>query len=161
MAKLRVVRGLKMKLDYQLIFGVDKQMHFLSYALISILLGIVLIFISDRQSAKRNISFMWILLVAVGIVEEYRQYSLPNRSAEFLDAIANMFGVTFGLAVPLLILYMIRHNRNHFLFKRFSLYSIVLIPLFLGLLYLNERPFITLEEPFQGKLRNLVALIGF
>src|SRR3954467_1422027 len=93
MAKLRVARGMKMKLDYQLIFGVDKQMHFLSYALISILLGIVLILISDRQSSKRNISFMWIVLVAVGIVEEYRQYLLPNRSAEFLDAIANMFGV--------------------------------------------------------------------
>ncbi|MCQ6274727.1 VanZ family protein [Bacillus sp. V3B] len=149
-----------MKLDYQLIFGVDKQMHFLSYAVISILLGIVLILISDRKSIKRNISLMWVVLIAIGIVEEYRQYLLPNRSAEFLDAIANMFGVTFGLAIPLLISYMIRH-RNHFLFKLFTLYSIVLIPLFLGLFYFNERPFITLEEPFQEKLRNLVALIGF
>ncbi|WP_174734407.1 VanZ family protein [Mesobacillus harenae] len=133
-----------MVLDYQLIFGVDKQMHFLSYAVISILLGTVMILITDHQKIKQNISFVWFALVAIGIVEEYRQYFLPHRSAEFLDAIANMFGVTIGLFIPLLIFYMIRY-RNHSLIKLFAFYSIVLIPLFLGLFYFNEiQYFITL-----------------
>lgn len=134
-------------------------MHFLTYTVISIFLGMLIIFILNGRSVKQNITFIWFVLVAIGIVEEYRQYMLPNRSAEFLDAIANMFGVTFGLAIPLLISYMIRHRKGNN-FKRFAIYSIILIPLFLGLLYINERPFITLKEPFQEKLKYLVALFG-
>lgn len=148
-----------MELDYRLIFGIDKQMHFLTYAAISIFLGVLIILILNGRSVKQNITFIWFVLVAIGIVEEYRQYMLPNRSAEFLDAIANMLGVTFGLAIPLLISYMIRQRKGNN-FKRFAIYSIILIPLFLGLLHINERPFITLDEPFQEKLKYLVALFG-
>ena len=149
-----------MTLDYQLIFGIDKQMHFLCFAVISLLFGIAVILVSDHEDIKQRISIIWITLVTIGILEEYRQYLVPNRSAEFLDAIANILGVTIGLAIPLFFSYIIRH-RHHFLSKVFAAYSFVLIPLLLGLVYVNERPFLTLEEPFQGKIKNLVALIGW
>ena len=149
-----------MILDYQLIFGMDKQMHFLGYGAISFLLGIIMIFISDNQHVKQNTSLIWFVLVIIGIIEEYRQYMIPNRSAEFLDAIANLMGVTIGLAIPLLISYVIR-NRKQTVFKLFALYSIILIPLFLGLVYINERPFLTLGEPLQEKVRNIIAMVGF
>lgn len=148
---MRVGRVMGMSFDYELMFGVDKQMHFFSYAIMSILLGIVVVLVSDDDHVKQNMSLIWITLVLIGIAEEYRQYMLPNRSAEFLDAIANMVGVTLGLFIPFLISTSNRY-RGHFLFKRFAFYSIVIIPLILGLLYLNERPFIILEKPFLGKL---------
>lgn len=160
MVKLKIERVTEMNVDYGLMFGIDKQMHFFSYAVISMFIGIVIIFFSNEENVKQNISFIWFVLVVIGIVEEYRQYFVPNRSAEFLDAVANMFGVTLGLLLPLLISYVIR-NRNDILFKRFALYSIVLVPLFLGLVYFNERPFITFEEPFQEQLKYLVMLFEF
>lgn len=148
-----------MKLDYQLIFGIDKQMHFLSYASISIILAIVIIIISDRQSVKRNLSIIWFVLVVIGIVEEYRQYITPNRSAELLDAFANILGVTFGLVTPLLFYYTIK-SRRHVEVKLLITYSVVILPLLIGLVYLNERPFIACNESFQEKIRSLVAIIG-
>ena len=156
MAKL--IEGDDMKLDYKLIFGIDKQMHFLSYAIIAILLGIVILFLSDDFSVKRRISYAWMILVTIGIIEEYRQYMIPNRSAEFLDANANTLGITIGLAIPLFIWYVIK-DRNYSVFKVFALYNIILIPLFIGLIYINERPFIILEESVLEKLKHLVTFI--
>jgi len=84
-------------------------------------------------------------LVTLGIAEEYRQYFTPSRSAEFLDALANFIGVTTGLGVPFLCWYLIR-NRKHTIIKVFVLYSILLIPLLFGLIFVNERPFISLNR---------------
>jgi hypothetical protein len=148
-----------MEIDYHLILGTDKQLHFISYALISIFSGILTILISKRQSVIRNLCVMWMVLVTVGVLEEYRQYFVRNRSAELLDGIANIFGVTFGLAGVVLIYFMIIH-RHHRLMKLLSLYGMILTPLLLGLMYINERPFVTLEEPIRESLRDLVALIG-
>ena len=130
-------RVLYMEIDYHLILGTDKQLHFISYAVISILLGILTIIISKRQSVIQNLCVMWMVLVTLGILEEYRQYFVPNRSAELLDGVANLFGVTFGLVVQALIYYMIIH-RNHRLMKLLFLYGMILTPLLLGLLFINE-----------------------
>ncbi|WP_428909759.1 VanZ family protein [Niallia sp. Krafla_26] len=148
-----------MELEYSLVFGIDKQMHFFSYALISFVLGMMVILISKRKSIMRNICLLWMILIAIGTIEEYRQYLLPNRSAEFLDAIANILGVTIGLAFPSIILMVIIH-RHHFMTKLLSIYGIMMIPLLIGLLYMNERPFLTLKEPVKIKLKTLVAMIG-
>ncbi|GGM41988.1 hypothetical protein GCM10011351_30100 [Paraliobacillus quinghaiensis] len=148
-----------MELNYDVMFGMDKQMHLISYGVISLVVGIFIVLLSQEQTVKQRISVAWVVLVTVGTVEEYRQYMTPHRSAEFLDAIANLFGVTIGLVVPLLIFCMIKY-RNHFVFKLFAIYSIVLIPLFLGLIYFNERPFVILEEPTRENLRNLLAMVG-
>ncbi|WP_028783911.1 VanZ family protein [Thalassobacillus devorans] len=146
-----------MQWDYQLIFGVDKQLHVISFALVSLLCGMILVLVSDRQTIYRRAGTLWMALVIVGIVEEYRQYFAPARSAELFDAIANMAGVTVGLLVPLLLFFIIR-NRSHLKYP--GLYFIVLIPLFIGLLYLNERPFVTFDEPLQEKMNRVVTFIG-
>ena len=123
------------------------------------MLGILTILISKRQSVSRNLCVIWMVLVTFGVLEEYRQYFVPNRSAEFLDGVANLLGVTFGLVVPVLIYYMII-QRNHRLMKLLFLYGMILTPLMFGLLFIDEIPFVTLEEPIGERLRNLVALIG-
>ena len=87
-----------MEIDYHLILGTDKQLHFISYAVISFLLGILTIVISKRQFVIRNLCVMWMVLVTVGVLEEYRQYLVHNRSTKLLDGVANLFGVTIGLA---------------------------------------------------------------
>lgn len=148
-----------MQLDYELIFGMDKQMHLLGYTAISVIIGLALVLFSDPYTVKRRISNVWLALVMIGILEEYRQYVVPNRSAEFLDAVANGLGVTIGLATPMLIVSIWR-NRQVFLSKRFALCSVIPMSMFGGLLFLNERPFVTLEGPIQERFRSLVALIG-
>ena len=149
-----------MVFDYQLMFGMDKLMHFTGFAVISALLGMLIILLSEYQEVKQRISVVWITLVTIGIIEEYRQYWLPNRSTEFLDAIANIAGVTIGLALPLLFVLIVRHRRELYS-KALGLYTFVLIPLLFGLLYLNERPFFTYEERLQERIRSLAALIGW
>lgn len=147
-----------MYVDYQMLFGVDKQMHFVAYSAVSLLVGLMVVLISERHVWKRNLSYAWMALVAFGTLEEYRQYFVPNRSAEFLDAIANLVGVSAGLAVPLAIFYVMQ-KRSHI--KLFVISYIVLIPLLLGLLYLNERPFVTFDAPVQERMERFVAFIGF
>ncbi|PAV30797.1 hypothetical protein CIL05_03495 [Virgibacillus profundi] len=148
-----------MILDYQLIFGVDKQMHVLLFTIISVVAGTVIILLSARGVALRNLSYLWITLVTSGIAEEYRQYMLPTRSAEFLDAIANMIGVTIGIFIPWLIAYGMKH-KTHSFFKHFRLYTLFLFPLFLVLIYFNEIPFVTFEKPLQQKVDNIFVSIG-
>ena len=119
------------EIEYQLIFGLDKQKHLLSFTLISMMLAAFVILLSNRKTVLQHICYLWMVLVTVGVVEEYQQLLLPNRSTEFLDAVANMLGVTIGLALPVLILYLI-WNRNHNLIKLLTMYSVVLIPLMIG-----------------------------
>ncbi|GGC84304.1 hypothetical protein GCM10007216_13700 [Thalassobacillus devorans] len=147
-----------MYVDHQMLFGVDKQMHFVAYSAVSLLVGMMIVLISERHVVKRNISYAWMVLVTIGTLEEYRQYFVPNRSTEFLDALANIVGVSAGLAVPLAMWYILQ-KRIHV--KLFVIYYIMLIPLLLGLLYLNERPFVTFDAPMQERVEQFVAFIGF
>lgn len=133
-----------MELNDGLIFGMDKWMHFWSFFAISLLIGMGLLLLSERQYLRGKLSYLWISLVIFGTVEEYRQYGDPERSAEFLDAIANMVGVSLGLAIPLIFTYRIKFKK-HQAFKPFTILMMVLIPTFLGLIYLNEVPFVTME----------------
>lgn len=76
------------------------------------------------------------------MLDEYRQFQLPNRSAELLDAVANIVGVTIGLSIPFVLALFFRknyisdkmHSRNIFLI-------ILLFFLMLGLWTINEVPF--------------------
>ncbi|WP_274609518.1 VanZ family protein [Mesobacillus boroniphilus] len=153
-------RVMRLVFNYQLMFGTDKLMHFAGFAVFAAFFGLMIILVSEYQEVKQRISVVWITLVTIGIIEEYRQYWLPNRSTEFLDAIANIAGVTIGLALPLLFVFLVRHRRQFFS-KALGLYTFVLIPLLIGLLYLNERPFFTYEERIQERIRSLAALVGW
>ncbi|MGV2939704.1 VanZ family protein [Mesobacillus sp. LC4] len=146
--------------NYKLVFGVDKLMHFAGFAGVSACIGLLILLVTDQQRARQHLSVVWITLVTIGIIEEYRQYFDPGRSTEFLDAIANIIGVTTGIAILLLLSYLIK-RRKKVLSMVFSIYTLVLIPLLFGLLYLNERPFLITEEPILERIRNLGALIGF
>jgi FlaA1/EpsC-like NDP-sugar epimerase len=149
-----------MELDYELILGMDKQMHFLFYAVISLFIGIVILLSSDEHSLKKRLSYIWVALVLFGVFEEYRQYMVPNRSAEFLDAVANMLGVTIGLLFPIFINAFMIKDKNKFVSHHFTIYSIALIPLLIGLLLINERPFVTVNGSFQEGFKNWLLFIG-
>jgi VanZ family protein len=147
-------------LDYQLIFGLDKLMHFTGFLIASVLIGILLLIISGPDNVKHQLKVVWFSLVTVGIIEEYRQLLDPGRSAEFLDAVADIAGISIGIGIALVISYFITNNKRIFS-SVFRLYPILLLVLLLGLLYLNERPFIKMDVSIQDRVRSLAALIGF
>ncbi|WP_085990997.1 VanZ family protein [Oceanobacillus senegalensis] len=148
-----------MILDVELMFGADKQMHLWFYFMISFMVGFVVVLLSSQPSIKKRIRLTWMFLVTIGTLEEYRQLLIPNRSAEVLDAIANMIGVTFGLAIPIIVLYVMKY-RKYVLRMACSPYVIILFSLFMGLVLLNERPFVALDGSIQEKWRSLVAVFG-
>ncbi|QAS53460.1 VanZ family protein [Halobacillus litoralis] len=150
-----------MELDYGLILGMDKQRHFFSHAMMAVFSGIVIIIFSNEQSFKRRIKFAWVVLVFIGILEEYRQYMVPDRSAEFLDAVANLLGITIGLLIPVFIIAIISKNKYKSVSNSFAIYNIALIPLFFGLLLINERPFVTFDGSFEEEVKFWLLFIGF
>lgn len=147
-------------LDFQLIFGLDKLMHFLGFAGISGLIGAVILIISGPDGVKQQLKTVWLALVTIGIIEEYRQFLDPGRSAEFLDAVANMVGVSVGIGITLGISYLVA-NKQRIFSSVFRLYPMFLMMMLVGLLYINERPFLKMEVSFQERVRSLAALIGF
>lgn len=147
-------------LDFQLIFGLDKLMHFLGFAGISGLIGAVILIISGPDGVKQQLKTVWLALVTIGIIEEYRQFLDPGRSAEFLDAVANMVGVSVGIGITLGISYLVA-NKQRIFSSVFRLYPMFLMMMLVGLLYINERPFLKMKVSFQERVRSLAALIGF
>lgn len=130
-------------IDYGLVFGTDKIIHFLLFFFIAFLLGFLLLLISDRLVVIQSIRILSFALVMIGLIEEYRQYFEPTRSAEFLDAIANLLGVYFGLLVPRLVCsWLARKGNINNSSKALVIYFLITIPLLIGLIGLNERPFI-------------------
>lgn len=137
-------------------------MHVIGFTGISAMIGIFVLIISDRDRVrvKNQLKVVWLVLVTIGIIEEYRQYLDPARSSEFFDAIANIVGVTTGVGISVGISYILAHKQK-VLSNIFSLYPMILMMLLIGLLYLNERPFLKEEISFQERVRSLAALIGF
>ncbi|WLR55430.1 VanZ family protein [Mesobacillus subterraneus] len=146
-------------INYKLMFGMDKLMHFIGFAGISALIGVFMLIISDRDRVKDQLSVIWFVLVTIGIIEEYRQYLDPVRSSEFFDAIANIFGVTTGVGITLGVSYILA-SKQEILSNVFRLYPMILIMLLIGLLYFNERPFL-IDVSIREQVRSLAALIGF
>jgi hypothetical protein len=159
MVRLIVKRVVEL-LDYQMIFGLDKLMHFTGFLIASVLIGILLLMISGHNNVKHKLKVVWFSLVTIGIIEEYRQLLDPGRSAEFLDAVANIAGVSMGIGITLGLAYLVV-NKHRIFSSILRLYPMLLIMLLLGLLYLNERPFIKMDVSFQERVRSLAALIGF
>jgi VanZ family protein len=127
-------------INLDLVLGIDKQMHFISFFLISFTIGMLVLFVTPIEYSRRNLALVWFTLILIGIVEEYRQYKLPNRSTELLDAIANIVGVSCGLLIPFIIIsfYKQRSRSRHL----FLLYMAIIIVLSIGLWEINQRPFL-------------------
>lgn len=145
--------------NYKLMFGMDKLMHFMGFAGISALIGVFILIVSDRDRVKDQLSVIWFVLVTIGIIEEYRQYLDPVRSSEFFDAIANIVGVTTGVGITLGVSYILA-SKQKILSNVFRLYPMILMMLLIGLLYINERPFL-IDVSFRERVRSLAALMGF
>lgn len=135
----------------KVLFGADKIAHFSLFTLIGFCVGIIIIAVTSRKYRLRGLAFIWFILVLIGIVEEYRQFLLPDRSAELWDAVANILGVSTGMLLPLL--FSIKKEALP-VARYFVIFFIILFPLFLGLAEINERHFIvgngSLDQVGQG-----------
>ncbi|MFZ3590421.1 VanZ family protein [Bacillus sp. DJP31] len=127
-------------INIDLIIGIDKQMHFFGFLIISFLIGIMVLTLTPIGYSRRNLSLVWFFLILIGIIEEYRQFSDPDRSTEFLDGIANIMGVSCGLLLPfLLVSFYKQKGRTRGLIV---LYVTLIIVLSIGLWEMNQRPFL-------------------
>jgi VanZ family protein len=84
----------------------DKWEHFLSYALLALLLPLVL------RLRRHQLLEALIALVAMGCLLELVQLFVPGRSADILDALADLAGVVFGAFVGVLIETSVRRYRS-------------------------------------------------
>ena len=153
-------RGSIMDINFGLLFGHDKWQHLSFYTSVSLVLGLTTLLLSAKRNQIRNISIIWVTLMVIGIIEEYRQLLLPDRSAELLDALYNMLGITIGLVIPTFIFSKFSKVQP-FPLKRLTYFIIILSPFLLGLLYFNEEPFITFNGSLSDRVRNLLAMINF
>ncbi|MCA0985151.1 VanZ family protein [Halobacillus yeomjeoni] len=146
-----------MALDYQLMFGIDKQIHFIFFAGIAWITGLFILLLVDRSRWRKTLMDAGFALVIIGILEEYRQYFDASRSAEFLDAVANLSGVAVGLIFPFFLCIVFSRSRGIEV-RRSVTRSLILVPLFIGLFMINERPFFVLNETLL--LNHFLTLIG-
>ena len=131
-----------MNINYDLVFGADKVGHFLLFLFISFFIGVLILIIINRSYMVKSLRIVWLYLVLMGVFEEYRQLYIVDRSAEFLDAVANSLGVTAGLIVPMLVASLLTRDQQHKRRRRlYLIYLLILLPLFIGLWELNELPF--------------------
>ena len=70
-------------LDFQMIFGVDKLMHFTGFLGATVLAGFLLLIISGADNAKQQLKVIWFTLVTIGIIEEYRQFLILAEAQSF------------------------------------------------------------------------------
>jgi VanZ family protein len=78
--------------------GVDKIKHFGGYLGLTVLLYITLLFQDKYKTFKSHAFAATFIIVAVyGMLDELHQLLVPGRSADVLDWIADITGVTIGL----------------------------------------------------------------
>ncbi len=79
--------------------NIDKLMHFLMYAALSLLFFIALRKNSQFKRIERIIITLT-LVISYGLMMEVFQFYFTNdRSAEVTDAVANIFGSFFGIFI--------------------------------------------------------------
>ncbi|MFS0862218.1 VanZ family protein [Fredinandcohnia sp. 179-A 10B2 NHS] len=130
-----------MKINYELVFGMDKVGHFLLFFVVSFILGLVCLVVINKYHVRKSLGIVWLYLILLGLFEEYRQYFLPERSAEFLDAIANLLGTTTGLGIPFLLSSLLVKKKGQPSPQFNVIFYIFPIPFLIGLWLINERPF--------------------
>ncbi len=127
-------------INLELVFGIDKQMHFIIFFLLSLGIGLLILLVTPKSYSRRNLGLVWFTVILIGIIEEYRQFFAPGRSTEFLDAIANILGVSCGLLLPFFIMSFYKQEaRNRGLL---FLYMTLIAILSFGLWEMNQRPFL-------------------
>lgn len=87
------------KVNFLAFKNIDKFIHFLMYAALSLLF-----FIALRKNShfkrKEQIIITLMLVISYGLIMEVFQFYFTNdRSAELMDAFANILGSLFGLLI--------------------------------------------------------------
>ena len=86
-------RSYDIKID---VLFLDKAIHLAEFALLGILLSF-----GYFMSLKSSLIIKAVLTVCSGILlgglDEFHQYFIPRRSIEFLDVVADAFGIIIGL----------------------------------------------------------------
>ncbi|MFM1932196.1 MAG: hypothetical protein RL226_1499 [Bacteroidota bacterium] len=87
------------------VFGFDKVGHFVVFAIFSLILKTGL-----RRQIKfgkvRRLAMRWTLWITIpygGILEFLQGQLIPDRTSDWLDFVANVLGVLFGLVIFRLI----------------------------------------------------------
>ncbi|KAA0548374.1 hypothetical protein FZW96_07305 [Bacillus sp. BGMRC 2118] len=127
-------------INLELVFGSDKQLHFLLFSAISLIAGVFVLLIFPLAQARRNLWTVWFTLIFIGFIEEFRQFRLVDRSTELLDGVANILGASAGIVIPLLIVSFVKQEGKSQ--TLLLLYVTVIAVLSIGLWNFNERPFI-------------------
>ena len=87
------------KVNFLAFQNIDKLIHFLMYAALSLLFFIALRK-NSRFKRKEQIIITLILVISYGLIMEVFQFYFTNdRSAELIDAFANILGSLFGLLI--------------------------------------------------------------
>jgi VanZ family protein len=92
----------------------DKIKHFLAYFILAILLGLNLHFQDKWKNVSINyLLYTFIICTFYGVLDELHQILVPNRSAEFYDWVADLFGSTMGIIlVYFFIKFLKTRNQN-------------------------------------------------
>lgn len=87
------------KVNFLAFKNIDKLIHFLMYAALSLLFFIA--FKKNSQfKRKEQIIITLMLVISYGLIMEVFQFYFTNdRSAELMDAFANILGSLFGLLI--------------------------------------------------------------
>ncbi|MCW8850824.1 MAG: VanZ family protein [Melioribacteraceae bacterium] len=91
----------------------DKIKHFLAYLILAILLGLNLHFQDKWKNVSINyLLYTFIICTFYGVIDELHQIFVPNRSAEFYDWVADLFGSTMGIILVYFFIKFLK-TRNH------------------------------------------------
>jgi VanZ family protein len=90
----------------------DKAAHFLAYS------GLAFLFASAAACHRRltclNYLFLFVVAAGYGAVDELTQMVVPHRQADWLDWLADLGGIAFGLLLHCVIIRMIAASRQAF-----------------------------------------------
>ncbi len=93
----------------------DKLKHFVAYLVLAFLLSLNLHFQEKWKGlAVFNLTYTFIICTGYGVFDELHQILVPNRSAEFLDWVADLLGSVMGLFIAFIFLKFIKNNRHSF-----------------------------------------------
>ena len=79
--------------------GIDKVLHFAGAAISTFIVYLIFRIIFPSFSQKQNTLLSSIFIVIISFMLEVHQLSIPDRSFEIMDIIANISGVVFAIVV--------------------------------------------------------------
>ena len=90
----------------------DKLKHLLAYLILGFLLSLNLHFQQKWEHLSANaFIYAFVICLFYGAVDELHQLIVPNRSAEFLDWLADAFGSIIGVLSAMFLLRKIKSDK--------------------------------------------------